>query len=88
MRLRQMFYMDLGYNNFSGTLPPDLGTDYVRLRHLHLDHNGFAGTFPESYLVAGDGRIHTIFVNDNYLTGIFPGNRQESHRICKSDICR
>lgn len=73
MRLRQMFYLDLGYNGFSGTLPNDMGTDYVRLRHLHLDHNNFVGTFPKSYLTSGDWRILTVFVNDNNLSGVFPG---------------
>ncbi|CAJ1968042.1 unnamed protein product [Cylindrotheca closterium] len=76
MRLRQMFYMDLGANQFSGPLPPELGSEYVRLRHLFLDHNQFTGTMPQSYIVAGNGRIRTLEVNDNQLRGAFPGNHQ------------
>ncbi|CAJ1962925.1 unnamed protein product [Cylindrotheca closterium] len=74
MRLRQMFYMDLGFNRISGTLPQEFGDQAVRLRHLFLDHNEFLGTLPESYVVAGQRRIKTLFVNDNNLSGVFPGN--------------
>jgi hypothetical protein len=76
MKLRNMYYMDLGRNRFSGTLPPDLGSDFVRLRHLHLDYNQFTGTFPESYVVAGDGRLMTLSLNDNRFRGDFPGNHE------------
>lgn len=83
MRLRQMYYMDLGRNRFSGTLPSELGSEYVRLRHLYLDFNNFEGTFPESYINAGNGRIQTLALNDNNFTGTFPGNHQLSNRIRK-----
>eukprot|EP00980_Cylindrotheca_fusiformis_P025941 scaffold14945_cov119-Cylindrotheca_fusiformis.AAC.2 len=76
MNLRQMYYMDLGRNQFSGTLPPELGYEYVRLRHLHLDFNQFSGTVPESYIVAGDGRLMTLNLNDNQFYGAFPGNHE------------
>jgi len=74
MRLRQMFYMDLGYNQFSGTIPSELGSEYIRLRHLYLDHNQFVGTVPQSVVLAGDGRISTLTVNDNQFEGKFPGD--------------
>ena len=81
MRLRQMFYMDLGDNQFSGTLPPI--PEYVRLRHLFLDHNQFTGTVPQSYVVAGNGRIQTLEVNDNQLSGAFPGNHETYTQLSK-----
>ena len=76
MNLRQMYYMDLGNNQFSGQLPPELGTEYVRLRHLFLDNNQFTGTVPPSYVVAGNGRIESLTLNDNQLRGAFPGDHQ------------
>ena len=75
--------MDLGNNKFSGTLPADLGVDFVRLRHLFLDHNKFTGTVPQSYIWAGDGRIQSLVLNDNLLRGSFPGNHQVYTQLSK-----
>mmetsp|Transcript_17183 Transcript_17183/g.41834 ORF Transcript_17183/g.41834 Transcript_17183/m.41834 type:complete len:153 (+) Transcript_17183:506-964(+) len=74
LKLRQMWYFDLGRNQFSGTLPIQLGLDYVRLRHLHLDHNRFTGPVPEEIVNAGNGRLLSLNLNDNQLTGALPGN--------------
>ena len=76
LQLRQMYYMDLGRNQFSGTLPASLGTDYVRLRHLYLDHNNFEGTVPSEIINAGNGRLHSLRLNDNQFVGEMPGNYQ------------
>ncbi|KAL3941684.1 MAG: hypothetical protein SGBAC_003997 [Bacillariaceae sp.] len=86
MRLRQMFYMDLGNNKFSGNLPTNLGEEYVRLRHLFLDHNNFEGPVPESYINAGNGRIQTLTLNDNNFSGAFPWNHEVFNRMRKFDI--
>eukprot|EP00980_Cylindrotheca_fusiformis_P002290 scaffold530_cov107-Cylindrotheca_fusiformis.AAC.14 len=83
MNLRQMYYMDLGRNQFSGTLPPELGDEYVRLRHLHLDFNQFSGTVPQSYILAGNGRLMTLRLNDNQFYGAFPGNHENYKMMCK-----
>lgn len=69
LKLTHLYYMDLGRNKFSGTLPTELGTDYVRLRHLYLDHNDFSGTVPNEVINAGDGRLHSLRLNDNKFTG-------------------
>ncbi|KAL3932446.1 MAG: hypothetical protein SGBAC_010843 [Bacillariaceae sp.] len=74
LKLTHLYYMDLGRNKFSGTLPTELGTDYVRLRHLYLDHNDFSGTVPNEVINAGDGRLHSLRLNDNKFTGALPGN--------------
>ena len=66
-RLRQLYYMDLGRNSFSGTIPPM--DEYVRLRHLYLDHNNFEGQLPQNIVNTGDGRLESLFVNDNRFTG-------------------
>lgn len=74
LRLRHMYYMDLGRNDFRGTIPLSLGENYVRLRHLHLDHNRFTGVVPSSLINAGDGRLKTLSINDNQFTGDLPGD--------------
>mmetsp|Transcript_38149 Transcript_38149/g.92323 ORF Transcript_38149/g.92323 Transcript_38149/m.92323 type:complete len:470 (-) Transcript_38149:307-1716(-) len=86
LNLRQMFYMDLGYNKFDGELPPELGNEYVRLRHLYLDHNNFEGSVPESYINAGNGRIQTLTLNNNNFTGAFPGNHEVYNRMLQLRI--
>ncbi|CAJ1962917.1 unnamed protein product [Cylindrotheca closterium] len=86
MRLRQLFSFDLGNNAFSGTLPPDFGTESVRLRHLYLDYNGFSGTFPSEVLNAGDGRLITLFINNNEFTGTFPGDHKSTTAIAEMTI--
>lgn len=81
MRLRQMWYMDLGRNKFSGTLPSL--AEFVRLRHLHLDFNNFTGTVPSTVVTAGDGRIQTLTLNNNALTGDLPGDFQFYNHLGK-----
>jgi hypothetical protein len=76
IKLRQLYYLDLGRNDFRGTLPESLGVESVRLRHLHLDHNRFTGPVPSTLINAGDGRLKTLSINDNRLTGQLPGNHQ------------
>jgi hypothetical protein len=72
MALRHAFYFDLSFNKFSGTLPADMGVDFVRLRNLYLDHNEFVGTIPESYANLGNDRLMALYLNDNQLTGGVP----------------
>ena len=81
MRLRQLFYFDLGRNKFSGTLPADIGDKYIRLRHLHLDHNQFVGTIPPTYTQAGNGRLESLSLNSNLLTGSVPTNYELYHKL-------
>ena len=76
IRWRQLHLLDLGRNQFEGTLPDDLGENLVRVRHLHLDHNRFYGTLPESIFTAGNGRLEALSVDNNQFTGTVPGNHQ------------
>ena len=87
-KLRRMWYMDLGRNQFTGTLPTL--ENYVRLRHLHLDFNEFVGTVPATVVNAGQGRLKSLTLNNNQLTGFLPGpieqdflgtSLKESYRI-------
>jgi hypothetical protein len=69
--------MDLGRNDMHGPLPNDLGETFVGLRVLHLDHNSFVGTVPESYMSVGNGRLEELSLDHNQLTGFVP----DSHTL-------
>lgn len=76
MRLRRLVYMDLGRNQFSGTLPSDIGEKYVVLRHLYLDHNNFVGSIPTTFPAIGNDRLESLALDDNQLTGVVPGGHE------------
>lgn len=48
LRLRDLYYFDIGRNRIVGTIPEDLGDKFVGLRYLHIDNNRLSGTIPES----------------------------------------
>jgi hypothetical protein len=72
LRLRNIFYFDLSHNNFSGNLPEDIGSDFVRARVLYFDHNQFVGTIPSNYGGIGNGRMAELTLDNNQLTGEVP----------------
>jgi len=72
LRFRELFYLDLSYNNFSGRLHGKAFNRFSRIRHIYLDHNQFEGEIPEGLMLAGGGRIKSIYLNDNKLTGEIP----------------
>jgi hypothetical protein len=81
-----MFLMDLGYNKFTGTLPSSLGRFYA-LRHLALDHNDLSGSIPYEFVNIGNGRLETLYMNDNRLTGVAPGKFPLTDKLSKSFSC-
>lgn len=81
LRLRNLFYFDVGRNLLTGKLPSDLGESFVSLRHLHLDHNDFRGTIPSSYNTVGNGRLESFSLNHNRLTGTVPGDREHYNKL-------
>merc|ERR1712238_420663 len=81
LRLRNLFYSDVGRNLLTGKLPSDLGESFVSLRHLHLDHNDFRGTIPSSYNKVGNGRLESFSLNHNRLTGTVPGDREHYNKL-------
>ncbi|KAG7348621.1 two component regulator [Nitzschia inconspicua] len=75
LRLRNLVYLDVGRNQLTGRLPDDIGRSCVELRQLHLDHNQFRGTLPVSYNTVGNGRLRSLLINNNQLTGVVSGER-------------
>ena len=74
--------MDLGHNNFVGTLPSSFERFYA-LRHLALDHNDLNGTIPSVFPNIGNGRLETLYMNDNRLTGSIPGQFRLYNKLGK-----
>lgn len=83
LRFRSVRYFDVGRNQLDGTLPIDLGTRFVELRHLFLDHNAFNGTLPESYINVGNGRLESLGVDHNRLTGVVPSNHDLRNHLVR-----
>ena len=81
LRWRNCQYFDVGRNDMTGRLPNDLGNDFVALRHLHLDHNNFGGTLPLSYNDVGNGRLESLTINHNALTGVVSGKRRLDDKL-------
>lgn len=76
LRWRQCLHFDVGRNQLTGRLPEDLGEKFVELRQLYLDHNAFTGGLPESYNTVGNGRLVSLALEHNQLTGVVPGLRE------------
>ena len=75
--LRKLYYLDLGKNDLTGTVPLDwtTGRDNMdSLKILYLDHNRLTGELPSDFIAeTGNGRLQSLIVNDNLFTGEFPG---------------
>ena len=81
LRFSSVWYFDVGRNNLEGPLPDDVGSQFVELRHLLLDHNSFNGTLPESYINVGNGRLESFHIDHNQLTGQVPGNHDQRDKL-------
>jgi hypothetical protein len=89
LALTFLLYLDISYNGFSGSLPPDWGLangGMNSLRHFHVDHNLFTGAIPDSYPKMGKGRVEQFTANDNSFTGVMPGNWTHNDFISSMEI--
>eukprot|EP00561_Arcocellulus_cornucervis_P013991 CAMPEP_0185801552 /NCGR_PEP_ID=MMETSP1322-20130828/1490_1 /TAXON_ID=265543 /ORGANISM="Minutocellus polymorphus, Strain RCC2270" /LENGTH=871 /DNA_ID=CAMNT_0028497251 /DNA_START=254 /DNA_END=2869 /DNA_ORIENTATION=- len=71
--LNGLHYLDLGFNEMTGTLPESLVKHRI-LRLLYLNNNQFTGTIPDSYPTIGNRKLKEIHLNNNQLTGPIPSD--------------
>ena len=62
--------MNLGRNQFSGTVPAELG-NLASLEWLYLHHNELSGQIPPQLATHTD--LKAVFVAGNQLSGCIPG---------------
>ncbi|KAF2567286.1 hypothetical protein F2Q68_00024606 [Brassica cretica] len=67
--LHQLRYLNLGFNNFSSSLPSQFG-NLNRLKVLSLTSNGFFGQVPTT--ISNLTLLEGFFFDQNKLTGSFP----------------
>lgn len=72
MRWRNLFQLDLGYNQFTGGIPVDWLESLFQLRNLYLDHNSLRGALHSDLASIGNNRLQQLVINDNNFGGDFP----------------
>ncbi|KAJ8755259.1 hypothetical protein K2173_019057 [Erythroxylum novogranatense] len=68
-KLRYLKVLSLAYNNFRGTISPELGL-IRNLERLNLSHNGLSGLIPSSLVSGGSAKF--LDLSENYLSGPLP----------------
>ncbi|CAN4101973.1 unnamed protein product [Withania somnifera] len=61
-------YLDLSRNNFSGTIPPEIG-NLTNLVYLNLDYNRISGIIPPQ--IGSLGKLQTLSIINNHLLAPF-----------------
>ncbi|KAL5739236.1 hypothetical protein ACOSQ2_028416 [Xanthoceras sorbifolium] len=62
-------YLDLGYNNLAGAVPPEIG-NLRNLTELYLDGNNLTGHIPPTF--GHLTKLETLFLSSNQLSGLLP----------------
>jgi hypothetical protein len=71
---RYLAYLDLGWNNFKGSLPPSLFSTFLekKLAYLYVNNNELTGSIPREWNEESFSLLEEFHINDNLLTGIVP----------------
>ncbi|XP_074587009.1 receptor-like protein EIX2 [Curcuma longa] len=65
-----LFYLDLAYNAFAGSLPAWMGESLQRLQVLHLGFNNFSGNIPEQLTQLEE--LEILNLSNNSFSGSLP----------------
>jgi len=72
LRLRNLYYLDLSYNQLTGNFEEDFARTHTQIRHFYINHNKFSGTLPETIGNMGNYRTIEFWINDNQFEGTPP----------------
>jgi len=81
LRLHNLTYFDVGRNFIGGSIPDDIGADFMELRYLHIDHNRFTETIPDTIPPMANGRLLSFLANNNRLEGYVPDNWSRYNKL-------
>lgn len=65
-------YIDFSFNQFSGLLLSTPEQDLPSAHQLYFDHNQITGPIRDTYTTIGMGRLVSLYLNNNLLTGVVP----------------
>lgn len=86
LNLGNLFYFDIGRNFIGGSIPADIGTDYSRLKYLHVDHNRLTSSIPDTIPLMANGRMISLLANHNQLSGSVPDNWLMFNKLVQFNI--
>ena len=81
LKLQDLYYFDIGRNFIGGSIPEDVGTDFVELRYFHVDHNRLTERIPDTIPPMASGRLISFLANHNRLEGVVPDNWTMFHKL-------
>lgn len=70
--LSDLIYLNVSYNNISGTIPLNFFNSLIDLEWLDMQQNQLTGKIPERSVSISKSRLRMIDLGSNQFTGVFP----------------